>query len=315
MAAPRPSPPLVSLSSRPRDPRALALRAPRSRAPRWSRFPDTPTSRAPGSSGGLGTCQLRGEAGRAQSRPPARGGFRTPGRPLTAVPGLPLSAPPPPGSSYKLDSRRRERRAAGVPRGGGAVRSAGRTGWGVPAAGEKRRASPRSALARSSLPAPRWPRPQPAIPAPRRSPAGDRTAAFPSMPRACAAPDPGPQGVAATRAVQGASRGRTASGYSPPAARGAAASLGSRPGSPNLLFAPEPPERLGVESFCNVAQHPGWRCWGLRLGSPAGSVRSVPRARAPLPLAVGPGERFVELRAPGLSPCGFKKGTFGGART
>lgn len=304
MAAPRPSPPLVSLSSPRRDLRALGLRAPRSRAPRSARFPDTPTSRAPGSSGGLGTCQLRGEAGRAQSRPPARGGFRTPGRPLTAAPGLPFSAPPPPGLSYKLHSRRRERRAAGVP--GGAVRSAGRTGWGVPAAGKKRRASPRSALARSSLPAPRWP---------RRSPAGDRPAAFPSVPPACAAPGPGPRGAAATRAVQGASRGRTASGYSPPAARGAAASLGSRAGSPNLLFAPEPPERLGVESFCNVAQHPGWRCWGLRLGSPAGSVRSVPRALAPLPFAVGPGERFVELRAPGLSPYGFKKGTFGGART
>ncbi|KAF3824073.1 hypothetical protein GH733_008358 [Mirounga leonina] len=73
-----------------------------------------------------------------------------------------------------------------------------------------------------------------------------------------------------------------ASGDSPPAVRGASASLGSRPRSPNSLFAAEPPERLGVESCCDVAQHPGWRCRWPRLGSPAGSVRSVRGARARL---------------------------------
>ncbi|XP_054442090.1 uncharacterized protein LOC129080580 [Pteronotus mesoamericanus] len=50
---------------------------------------------------------------------------------------------------------------------------------------------------------------------------------------------------------------RAASGYSPPKARGAAASLGSPPGSPNLVFSSEPPERLAVEISCNVAYHPG----------------------------------------------------------
>lgn len=52
-------------------------------------------------------------------------------------------------------------------------------------------------------------------------------------------------------------RGARGLGYSPPEARWAAASLGSTPGSSNLLLCLEPPELLGVEICCNVAYHPG----------------------------------------------------------
>lgn len=185
MAAPGPSPPLVSLSFPPGDQHLepLGLRAPCSPAPRSARFPRAPRapSRAPASSGGLGARQLRGEAGRAQFRPPARGGSRTPARPLTAAPGLALSAPPLPGSSSKLDSRRRERGPAGVPEG---RRAPYRT-----------HAGPRPPGKRGARPhAPPWPEvPRPPRGGLARSSRPPRLgAALPATARQPSRPDPGP---------------------------------------------------------------------------------------------------------------------------
>lgn len=65
-------------------------------------------------------------------------------------------------------------------------------------------------------------------------------------------------------------------GYSLSAALGAAASLGSPPRSPNLLFPSEPPERLGGEICGNVAYHSGG------AGARGSALRPVRRAvRAP----------------------------------
>lgn len=86
---------------------------------------------------------------------------------------------------------------------------------------------------------------------------------------------------------------RSASEYSRPKARGAAASLGSWPGSLNLLFSSEPPERLTVEIGCNVAYHPGFAGACCSAFCPAPCARSG--LRAPPLLDAGPGERPVEL--------------------
>ena len=127
-----------------------------------------------------------------------------------------------------------------------------------------------------------------------------------SLPRPCpglAPPVPrGPRGAAATHSPPNSEEPpelfhlpgplpRAASGYSPPKARGAAASLGSWPGSLNLLFSSEPPERLAVEICCNVAYHLGF------AGACCSAFCPAPRAqcRAPPPLDARPGERPVEL--------------------
>lgn len=64
---------------------------------------------------------------------------------------------------------------------------------------------------------------------------------------------------------------------SPPGARGAAASLGSWPGSLNLLFSSEPPGRLDVEICCKVAYHPGF------AGACSSALRPAPCARCGAP--------------------------------
>lgn len=290
MAAPRPSPPLVSLSS----PRESGRRGVTSTcSPGLARAP------LPGSA----FCPLprhpespipRTRVLRRARNPPAPRGSGPSAVPAACAGRLPHPRTSPNRSPWSPPLRSA---TAWFEFQTGLAEAGARPGQG--AAGGVRRASPRSALARGSPPAPRWPRPQLATPAPRRSPARHRPAAFPALPPACAAPRRGPRRAAATRGP-GCLGGRMASGDSPPAVRGASASLGSRPRSPNLLFAAEPPERLGVESCCNVAPHRGWRCRWQRLGSPAGSVRSVRGARARLRRSL-PGQVSVswsfELRA------------------
>lgn len=141
---------------------------------------------------------------------------------------------------------------------------------------------PRGGLARGSG----APRPGVGARPPRLGAAVSSAARQPS-PGAFAAPSRGSPGAAATHSPQpqdarGASpspgpRRRAASACSPPRARGAAASLGSRPGSPNLLFSSEAPELLGVKICCNVAYHPGF------AGACGSALRPAPCARCGAP--------------------------------
>ncbi|XP_042804649.1 basic salivary proline-rich protein 1-like [Panthera leo] len=206
MAAPGPSPRRpVSPSSLSSPRRGTSTCAPRSGAPRSPRAPRAPRppSRAAASSGGLGTRQLRGEAGRAQSRPPARG--RIPERPPAAAPGPPLRS-----ATARFESHGGlEEAGAGPGRSaGGPVRPAGR------ARGPGRRGErgarprappgsaaprpPRGGLARSSRPraseqpCPRPPPPPPPPPQPSRPGPGP-------APRLAEVP-----GVQRSPAVQGA---------------------------------------------------------------------------------------------------------------
>ncbi|XDA73015.1 hypothetical protein R6Z07F_003292 [Ovis aries] len=78
--------------------------------------------------------------------------------------------------------------------------------------------------------------------------------------------------------------------YSPPTARRAAASLGSRPRSPNSLPSSEPPERLGGEICGDVADHPGAPCArgsALRLARRAVRAPGASASRCPASSVLG----------------------------
>lgn len=168
------------------------------------------------------------------------------------------------------------------------------------------RGYPAAQVASPAAPEPSSPPPAPVPPPPRLpgSPALDRQAEVPDAAQSLRRLFPRVSGVPPTAANSEMPPGplhlpgprcRAASGYSPPRARRAAASLGSRPGSLDLLFPSEPPERLlGVEICCSVAYHPG--SVGARAAWRSTRLRALGVGlRAPLSLDVEPGERLVKL--------------------
>lgn len=190
-----------------------------------------------------------------------------------------------------------------------------------------RRASSRPALDAVALPAPGWPRPQLRSPttgslgattSPRCSPALNCPGVFSDNALGLTE---GPRDAAATHGpqLQDAPGAAPIPGPTEPRGLGLLTARGPRGcGLTRLLVRiPELAVFLGALWAAGrrdllQGRRSSWICGCLQLVASPGSVRSVRGSRTPQPLDAGPGERPAELRARGFSPCGFKKGPFGG---